>query len=67
MVFSMPGRQDRITAEARHLWAATHQGPPPPVDGQALLDLILRDCGTADYERLHSRHLRPGAMVKARY
>jgi hypothetical protein len=67
MVFAMSGRDDRIKAEARRLWAATHQGPPPPLDGQALLDLILRDCGAATYERLYSRHLRAGAVVKARY
>jgi hypothetical protein len=63
----MSGRDDRIKAEARSLWAATHQGPPPPVEGQALLDLILRECQAADYDHLHSRHLRPGTLIKARY
>jgi hypothetical protein len=67
MVFSMSGREDRIRAEARDLWAATHQGPPPPIDGQALLDLILSDCAAAGYDRLHSQHLRPGQVVQARY
>jgi hypothetical protein len=59
----MSGRDERIEAEARGLWAATHDTPPPPVDGPALLDLILRDCAQADYDRLHSRHLRPGAVM----
>ena len=67
MVFFMSGRDDRIEAEARSLWAATHEGPPPPLGGRDLLDLILRDCGAAKYERLHSHHLRSGAVVKARY
>jgi hypothetical protein len=28
-----------------------------------LLDLILRDCGQADYDRLYSPHLRPGLVM----
>ena len=59
----MPGRDQRIEAEAKGLWAATHDTPPPPVDGRALLELILRDCGQAGYDRLHSPHLRPGLVM----
>jgi hypothetical protein len=59
----MSGRDDRIEAEARSLWAATHQGPPPKIDGASLIELILRDCGTAEYDRLHSPHLRPGVVA----
>jgi hypothetical protein len=59
----MSGRNQRIEAAARGLWAATHDGPPPPVDGSALLDLIVRDSGNLDYDRLHSPHLRPGLVA----
>jgi hypothetical protein len=59
----MSRRDERIEAEARGLWAATHDTPPPPVDGPALLDLILRDSGQAEYERLYSPHLRPGLVA----
>jgi hypothetical protein len=59
----MSGRDERIEAEARGLWAVTHDSPPPPVDGAALLELILRDCGAAEYDRLHSPHLRPGLVM----
>jgi hypothetical protein len=54
----MSGRDERIESEAKDLWAATHEGPPPPVGGSALLDLILNDCGAPGYDRLHSPHLR---------
>lgn len=62
----MSCRDERIEAEAKGLWAATHDTPPPQVDGPTLLDLILRDCAAADYDRLHSRHLRPDLVMGGR-
>jgi hypothetical protein len=62
----MSARDRRIEAEARGLWAATHDGPPPAVDASTLLDLIVRDSGRLDYDRLHSPHLRPGLVMGGR-
>lgn len=62
----MTDREHKIKAEAQRLWAATHSGPPPQMSGSDLLDLILGGGGMAKYDRLHSPHLRPGALTRPR-
>lgn len=60
----MSDRELKIKAEAQRLWAATHAGPPPQMSGSDLLDLILGGGVVARYDRLHSPHLRPGAVSR---
>lgn len=55
----MTERELKIEAEARRLWAATQTGPAPKVKASDLLDLIVGGAGVAEYDRLHSPHLRP--------
>jgi hypothetical protein len=60
----MSNRETKIEAEARSLWAANRTGPPPPVGGSDLLDLILGAAPPADYDRLYSPHLRSGVVTR---
>jgi hypothetical protein len=62
----MSDRERKIRDEARRLWTATRSGPPPALSGSDLLDLIVRGGEAAEYERLHSPHLRPGMVMGGR-
>jgi hypothetical protein len=62
----MSEREQKIRAEAQSLWRATRSGPPPRMCGSDLLDLVLKGGEVAEYNRLHSPHLRPGAVIGGR-
>ncbi|MBI1197868.1 MAG: hypothetical protein GC203_08390 [Phenylobacterium sp.] len=60
----MSGRDDRLYEEAAALWRSLYgDAPPRGVDGARILDLIVNGLPEADYGRLASPHLRPGAVV----
>lgn len=54
----MPGRDDKIYAEAAALWQRLYGVPPPAADGADILDKILGDLPRSDYQRLTSPFLR---------
>lgn len=56
-------REEHIYQEAAALWQALFDSPPPPLDGPALLGLIVsRSPDTTAYQRLHSPYLRPSTI-----
>ena len=55
----MPGREDKIYAEAVALWRQLYGEPPPRgMDGAVMLDRIMTSMPNAQYARFASRHLR---------
>jgi hypothetical protein len=60
----MSDRDDRLYDEAAALWRSLYgRAPPREADGHRILDLIVGDLPEADYGRLNSPHLRPGAIT----
>lgn len=54
------GRNDQVYQEAAALWRQLYGEPPPAaVDGQGMLDLIMKSLPEARYDRLRTPHLRP--------
>lgn len=60
----MSGRDDKLYEEAVALWRSLYGEPPPrDADGASILDMIVHGLPEADYGRLASPHLRPGAIT----
>jgi len=59
----MSSREQIIDQEARELWRALHDEPPPEINGSALLQMILQSMTMGGYDRLRSRHLREGQVA----
>jgi hypothetical protein len=62
----MSSREQIIDQEARELWRALHDEPPPEINGSALLEMILQSMAMGGYDRLRSRHLRDGQIARPR-
>ncbi len=62
----MSNRQHRIEDEARRLWAALHDTPPPPVEPSELIEMALSQSAVPGYDRLYSPHLRSGLLSRPR-
>lgn len=60
-------RNERLHREAESLWAALSSEPPPRgLRGARLLDAALHLNKAGNYDRLYSRHLRPGQITGPR-
>ena len=62
----MSRREKIIDQEARELWRALHDEPPPEINGSALLEMILQSMAVGGYDRLRSHHLRDGQIARPR-
>jgi len=60
----MSSREEIINQEARELWCALRDEPPPEVNGSALLEMILKGLSIDSYDRLRSRHLRDSQITR---
>ena len=63
----MPGRDQKIYDEAAALWRQLYDRPPPATDGRVILDLILDDLPTGQYDRLATPYLRRSNVTFPRY
>jgi len=60
----MASREEIINQEARELWRAVRNEPPPEVNGSVLLEMILKGMSIDGYDRLRSRHLRDSQITR---
>ncbi|MEO8114704.1 MAG: hypothetical protein ABI655_10000 [Phenylobacterium sp.] len=60
----MTRRDEQVYQEACALWRELY-GEPPPIraDGGLMLDIITKDLPELSYDKLRSRHLRPGVIT----
>ena len=61
----MPARDEAIDQEARALWRALREEPPPEnLRGSDLLGLLIGQSTTLAYDRLCSPFLRPSQISR---
>ncbi len=57
-------RSSRIDQEAKGLWSAlTNEPPPEGLTGEELLSAALKLKPAVDYDRIYSPHLRAGQIT----